>query len=307
MPDKITRVYPIRTSKEEWDIPLFSYHACTERCRLIYVENKECNDDYPCYRLMTNTKYNKMTKRCDKYDKIERTFINISDFDAAKPMGAFGALYEPDMIVIPDKSFMLYLTYPLTNHTCATIRAPTSKGFTLTYLIYSIKMLYKFIYEEEARTALTQSHSIKYACKKCADIHTSDYMKHVSIKDIDKDAECAICYSLYSKNNKPIKIGCQHVYHKSCIDTWIESKHDENATCPLCRASIRECDECDGRGYVLTQCDGAVIPIEHRGNVTNRNNTDGLFGIHDFDMEDLVIDYLHYNRLDKTLSLIVTS
>ncbi|XP_022151639.1 uncharacterized protein LOC111019546 [Momordica charantia] len=57
--------------------------------------------------------------------------------------------------------------------------------------------------------------------------------------------DCSICFEELkidghggngsgTKKNKVVKIGCGHVYHKSCIITWLTNKN----SCPLCRMPI---------------------------------------------------------------------
>lgn len=50
----------------------------------------------------------------------------------------------------------------------------------------------------------------------------------------DSRETCSICFEEY-KNDTPIAITeCQHSYHLSCIESWLERKRD----CPICRAPI---------------------------------------------------------------------
>ena len=50
----------------------------------------------------------------------------------------------------------------------------------------------------------------------------------------DSHETCSICFEEY-KNDTPIAITeCQHSYHLSCIESWLERKRD----CPICRAPI---------------------------------------------------------------------
>lgn len=50
----------------------------------------------------------------------------------------------------------------------------------------------------------------------------------------DSNETCSICFEEY-KNDTPIAITqCQHSYHLSCIESWLERKRD----CPICRALI---------------------------------------------------------------------
>ena len=44
--------------------------------------------------------------------------------------------------------------------------------------------------------------------------------------------ECPICLEPISKNEKILQ--CNHAFHKSCVDTWLQ-RHD---TCPMCRSLI---------------------------------------------------------------------
>ena len=82
----------------------------------------------------------------------------------------------------------------------------------------------------------------------------------------------------------------------------------ENAkTCPLCRQQVIECEDCNGTGIIYYDYNGVVIPIEHRGSILNRNTTDGVYGIFGHDLEDLVIEHIHYNRVEKLLTLYIGS
>ena len=51
----------------------------------------------------------------------------------------------------------------------------------------------------------------------------------------------------------------------------------------------------------MTQYNGKVIPKNIRG-ISNRNHSDGMFGIYGYDFEDLFIDEMIYNRTTKILS-----
>mmetsp|Transcript_14371 Transcript_14371/g.16061 ORF Transcript_14371/g.16061 Transcript_14371/m.16061 type:complete len:130 (+) Transcript_14371:613-1002(+) len=43
--------------------------------------------------------------------------------------------------------------------------------------------------------------------------------------------ECAICLSHLLNPKKRFTLGCNHCFHKECINIWL----DENRTCPICR------------------------------------------------------------------------
>lgn len=62
--------------------------------------------------------------------------------------------------------------------------------------------------------------------------------KKINIQD--KELTCSICLENLSLDSQNILghykriLKCEHVFHKKCIDTWIQ----ENETCPICRLPI---------------------------------------------------------------------
>ena len=49
---------------------------------------------------------------------------------------------------------------------------------------------------------------------------------------MEEHKECSICLEEIEENDDIKKlINCDHIFHKSCIDTW----SNNNNTCPLCR------------------------------------------------------------------------
>lgn len=291
----IVRVYPIRTTKPEWTIPLHCYHVCTPRCAQMYVRDQTDLTTLR-YILVDNPDY--VDDQCPMANKLERTFIRLSTFDMENPVGGTGPLYEPNIIVIPDTVFSVILSYPLSYPLEVTIRSPTSNGFTLSELIYSIKMLYQYIYQEEERTSTPMDYHIRKECQKCIDKEKSEYVKKYFPKPED---ECSICYNGYTEYGGQLL--CGHYYHQDCILRWLET----SSTCPLCRQNVVKCDECNGSGIIYYDYNGIVIPLEHRGTILNRNTTNGVFGIFGHDLEDLVINYIHYNRIDKILTIYIGS
>jgi hypothetical protein len=54
--------------------------------------------------------------------------------------------------------------------------------------------------------------------------------------------ECSICMEVFSAAGKHrvVSLRCGHVFGRSCITSWIESK--SNAGCPMCKAKVRKQD-----------------------------------------------------------------
>ncbi|XP_062098497.1 probable E3 ubiquitin-protein ligase XERICO [Humulus lupulus] len=48
-------------------------------------------------------------------------------------------------------------------------------------------------------------------------------------------AECRVCLSEFEDGEKIRKLQCDHVFHKDCLDTWLQQYC---ATCPLCREKV---------------------------------------------------------------------
>ena len=48
--------------------------------------------------------------------------------------------------------------------------------------------------------------------------------------------ECVICLDNYEKETKACCLGCNHIYHKKCIEDWLVLK----PTCPLCQYEVLE-------------------------------------------------------------------
>lgn len=293
----MTRIYPIRLTRQYWDIPIHSHHICTVRCQHVF---QQCENDRYMYRLVRNSAYNVEEKRCSKSGILERDFISIGEFNVENPSGMSGNLYNSDSIVIPDTSFKLHIDYPLSNTVEFNIQAQNSSGFMFKEVIFAIQKVYQYIYDEEERTATPTLYKVKQSCGNCASVQLDAYITKVDVSgDVDKD--CSICYNGY--NSDAYRLMCGHIYHKKCIGKWSET----SKTCPLCRALMYVCDICNGRGYVYYDYNEVVIPLEHRGNIINRNMTDGVFGIYGHDMGDLIIEGLWYNRIEKRLYMDIGS
>jgi len=338
---KITRVYPVRTTRDRWKIPLFCYHNCNESCNIIII-----NDTSFEYKISENPDYK--NGMCSKNNLLEKTYVRIADFDINNPKGNKGPLYESESKVISDNSFKVFIYYPLSSVFEVVLETPSNNGFTLKELLYSIKNLYEYIYREEERTATPQIYNLKKLCTTCGNENLSKYIKYIreleeyknltNYKSLD---DCCICCSGYIEKrkfeemkvenkemkenrivkassglslssivsertieySKPVSLKCGHIFHNSCIKEWLK----KSGTCPICRATIFECNNCDGSGVIYYNFTGVVIPLEDRGNILNRNQTYGIFGIHSYDIEDLVIENLFYDNKKKQLYIDITA
>ena len=172
---------------------------------------------------------------CPKRTKLEKTQIRLASFDKDNPYSNDGPLFKSDEEVISDKAFTVSLYYPFSF--IFDIFITSSEGFTLKELVHSLKILYKFIYEEEERTATPQLFSLKKVCSSCGVKQLGDFVEKADETDGKIDEECSICYEAI-KSEDSVKLKCKHVFHKECMEQWVK----KSGTCPLCRYNIFLCD-----------------------------------------------------------------
>jgi len=254
--------------------------------------------------VLNNPKY--INGKCQYYNKLIPVKIKLSTFDINKPDSGAGLLYNFDEKVIKDNSFVVTINFPLSNELEVIISTPfENNGFTLKELLYSIKNLYEVIYESEYETSTPQNFNLKKICTSCGNKNIDDFSTKIDTIKEKILEECCICLSELNNEDEKyiaIKLKCGHIYHKYCINKWIET----TAKCPTCRTNVFECNNCDGGGIIFYTFNGIVIPLEERGDNLNRNYSNGIFGIHSYDIEDLIINKLSYNRKKKRLYLDIT-
>ncbi|KAK4399986.1 E3 ubiquitin-protein ligase RHA2A [Sesamum angolense] len=49
------------------------------------------------------------------------------------------------------------------------------------------------------------------------------------------DADCVVCLTRLSEGDRVRELACHHVFHKDCLDGWLDHL---NFNCPLCRAPL---------------------------------------------------------------------
>ena len=56
--------------------------------------------------------------------------------------------------------------------------------------------------------------------------------KRVSKEEVSEDNTCCICLAPYKQGEGKRTLGCEHSFHKKCIDKWLTVSKKE---CPICR------------------------------------------------------------------------
>ena len=220
---------------------------------------------------------------------VSKSSIHLAGYNVAKPLTQTGKLYNPEHCVIKDNYFSVKISFPLLYPFTVNI-CNTERMMTMNKLIHIIKEIYKYAYKQEEETASEKTFEIK---KKCFSCFGKKDVKNLPECDI---GECCICNDSV---DKLVKLHCNHTFHHNCIQTWIQKSN----TCPLCRQTVHTCDQCNSKGYKIIEYTGKIIPLELRDSMLYRNTTNGIFGIYDFDFEDLYLNHMEYNRKEKLLKL----
>jgi len=277
------RVYPTRFTRKRWRIALYCLHKCTQSCNYILVREKR-KSKYILQEVEENN--------CDRESNIENTIISIKDFDIANPNSLMGQLYGANNIVIPQNRFTMDIKFPLRRHAKIVVNEPLGNGFMLKEILYAIKMAYEDIYNLEEQTSSQNQYIFMTTCEECYTIELKKCIVHLT-EDDNIDTVCPICQYECEDKKSVVKLKtCNHYFHKECINNLI---NNDGKTCPICREDLYKCKKCNGIGNMLIYYEGAVLPIQYRG-TTLRDETDGIYGIYNFYLEDLYINDLIYNQ-----------
>ena len=283
------RIYPLRTSSLQWKITLYSKHHCSDTCKLSYVTHEDV------MIIVDNPDYNHVDEKCSYYQSINPSIVKISDFNSSQPQTMDGELLYDQQIVIPDTEIYITIDFPVTHSKKIKMVSPNPLGFSLSFLLQTIKNMYEWVYSLEEETATTQQFSIEQRCI-CNNTQQPLYNSYISHDQ--PHYTCPIC--LDHGEHKPLgRTTCDHVFHTECLDVWATNGKE---TCPLCRHALRNCETCNGTKLKTTCYRGKVLPKELRGALC-RNHTDGLFGIYGYDIDQLYIEDMIYNSITKTLTL----
>ena len=69
--------------------------------------------------------------------------------------------------------------------------------------------------------------------------HKIKSSKIYPLDDNEKDQfKCSICFDTLIFGKVILKTECNHIFHKSCLDNWINSKINLDTQCPICRKKI---------------------------------------------------------------------
>jgi hypothetical protein len=276
-------------------------------CKFSYIQ-EDISDQASIMFIINNPEF--IDGKCPYSMKLNPSSVQLNNFDKSNPYTIDGELLFYNNIVIPDTEIYLNISFPLKESKNIRIISDNPLGFSLSSIINKIKNVYKWVYKEEENTCSIKDFTIIDQCDKCDIFENLPNSMNIlnsledftfSSNDINKNNDkddnhkCPICLENLENINK--KTNCNHIFHKECISKWININKN---TCPLCRNKLYSCPNKCNNGFIYKQYNGKIIPKNIRG-ILSRNTTDGVFGIYDYDFEDLFIDEMFYNRMTKIL------
>lgn len=288
-------MHPIRFTRPFWNIRLMVRHTCTETL---------CNQVHVGVLIVINPAFE---GKCCRENSISSTRVNIARYNPACPRGEMGLLVDPDMVVIQDTDFDIEITYPLKRPGGCLYSVHSPNPTTIREILQHVRDAYKTIYRVEEETTDLTVFDIQGRCPECSNTASVNNisMHQVSTPLADDDSKCSICYDTMAPDMTPVvKTPCFHLFHATCLTTWVK----RSQTCPLCRQSLHAvCAMCDDSGIVESQYVGTVLPRDLREYPYWRNTTNGFYGIHTADFEDLYIDEIFYNSEKRRVVVKVSS
>lgn len=280
---QMNSTYPVRTSKDKYTIPLLRRHSCSMGCYVCIYEDEATGE----LQIQPNPNYN---GSCQSVDTYEWSLALISD-----PIN-WRDIERLDEVVVADSSFEFTLSFPLQNPRSVTVQTrDNNSGFTRRDILNIIRLIYDETYTQESATATQHNIQITMSCGSCATLTAETEMEEITI--LGPQETCPIC--IEKLQGQCHRIHCGHTYHKECIRSWTDTG---KTSCPMCRCEIINCDECNGEKMVTTSYTAAVperstVPFGHR------LRTDGDYGIYSYYLEDLALQGIVYNRLEKRLNI----
>lgn len=291
------KIFPLRFSKNNWKIPILALHTCSRLCKtkiIITQDNRIKHEEIKC-----------------KYQGLfQQSGCFLDNFDITTPKTPFGNIYNLDVVYIKDKEFSLLIDFPLFKPT--KVKISGKEFYTLRDLLYLVSKTYNNIYTEEEETSDEKEFNVSEKCQCVRQLSHEMFIqknKYVNTENVEntenkekEDPSCSICLIPFDENNVISTLRCNHFFHTECLNEWIGKKKN----CPLCRTNIINCTLCNGTEIYTFVFRSKILPKKYRDEYNYRNETNGKYGIYNFDLEDLILCEMWYNKNLKQLVLKLT-
>ncbi|CAD8158221.1 unnamed protein product [Paramecium octaurelia] len=93
-------------------------------------------------------------------------------------------------------------------------------------------------YRQEIQSMQLQwwQNSVDKLFQKCNGV-PKKYLQKLKVMMMGKsNRQCSICCNQFQKDELITQLPCKHIYHKSCVDSWLQS----STKCPNCRSDVLE-------------------------------------------------------------------
>ncbi|XP_006354695.1 probable E3 ubiquitin-protein ligase RHA2B [Solanum tuberosum] len=112
--------------------------------------------------------------------------------------------------------------------------------YTMTLVFFTILILELVIFVRSITETISDSGrgrpiTTKQYIKLIDEKNPVSRFKTASINPDGFSDTCAVCLSAFEDGEQVRKLKCKHIFHKDCLDTWLQQ---DSATCPLCRNKV---------------------------------------------------------------------
>ena len=98
-----------------------------------------------------------------------------------------------------------------------------------------INSIPSYRFEEAPNSGYESSMSMAAMSKKKATADSFTERKRKEIKRQEKEVSCSICLEVLRTGTQVKELQCKHVFHTSCIHSWLKQK----LQCPNCKKKVR--------------------------------------------------------------------
>lgn len=140
-----------------------------------------------------------------------------------------------------EKDFTLHIyTKIILIITMAALSQLLAHIYTMTLVFFTILILELIIFVRSVTDTISDSGrtrpiTTKQYLKLIDEKNPVSRFKTAAINPASFSDTCAVCLSAFEDGEEVRKLKCKHIFHKDCLDTWLQQ---DSATCPLCRNKV---------------------------------------------------------------------
>lgn len=110
---------------------------------------------------------------------------------------------------------------------------------------------------------------------------------NVARAQVDSKLPCTVCYEEFKINERALQLPCSHLFHESCITTWLTLRN----TCPNCRMTFDHEEDEEAQNNLNTEED-----------LSNEDLSSLIEGVEhlDLDLDESILDAEYYEDYTDT-------